>query len=103
MTWSKQHEIAMCREVLDILPFQHKYDTRDRGQCWCKSANLNKIEQPHFAVDQKAVQDRFCKLHKDFKQKKALENRASGICPDEPDELKQALEDITEMEQGQQA
>ena len=29
-------------------------------------------------------------------------NKASGICPDEPDELERVLEDITGMEQGQQ-
>ena len=41
-------------------------------------------------------------MQKDFKQKKAYEERVSGICPDEPDELEQALEDITETEQRQQ-
>ena len=55
-----------------------------------------------FLVDQRGVRDRFCKLQKDFKCKRACEERASGICPDEPDELEQGLEDITEMEQGQQ-
>ena len=41
-------------------------------------------------------------MQKDFKQKRAFEERASGICPDEPDELEQALEDVTEMEKDQQ-
>ena len=103
MTWSKQHDIALCMEVLVIQPNQHKYGSRDRGQCWHKIAkHLNQIEQPHFTVDQRAVRDRFCKLQKDFKQKRAFEERASGICPDEPDELEQALEDIAEMEKDQQ-
>ena len=53
-------------------------------------------------MDQRALQDRFCKLQKDFKQKRAFEERASGICPDELDKLEQALEDITEKEQDQQ-
>ena len=53
-------------------------------------------------VDQRADRDRFCKLQKDFKRKRAYEERANGICPDEPDELDQALEDISEMEQSQQ-
>ena len=48
------------------------------------------------------MRDRFCKVQKDFKRKRACEERASGICPDEPDELEQALEDITEMEHSQQ-
>ena len=53
-------------------------------------------------MDQRADRDHFCKLQKDFKQKRAFEERASGICPDEPDELEQALEDITEVEKDQQ-
>ena len=53
-------------------------------------------------MDQRAVRDRFCKLLKDFKEKRGYEERASGICPDEPDKLEQALEKITEMEQSQQ-
>ena len=48
------------------------------------------------------MRDRFCKLQKDFKRKRACEERASGICPDEPDKLEQALEDIPEMEHSQQ-
>ena len=103
MTWSKGHDIALCREVLVIQPFQFKHGTRDRGQCWDKiSKNLNSSERPRFMVDQRAVRDRFCKLQKDFKRKRAHEERASGICPDEPDELEQALEEISEMEESQQ-
>ena len=49
-----------------------------------------------------AFRDRFCTLQKDFTCKRAHEERASDICPDEPDELEQALEDITEMEESQQ-
>ena len=53
-------------------------------------------------VDQKAVRDRFGKVQKDLKRKRAYEERASGICPDEPDELDQALENISEMDESQQ-
>ena len=103
MTWSKQHDVALCREMLVVQPFKFKHGSRDRGQSWDRIAkNLNKFVHPVFLVDQRGVRDRFCKLQKDYKRKKACEERASGICPDEPDELEQALEDITEMEQGQQ-
>jgi len=99
MTWSNQHDVALCREMLVVQPFRFKHGTRDRGQSWDRIAkNLNKLDHPTFLVDQRGVRDRFCKLQKDFKRKRACEERASGICPDEPDEL----EDITEMERGQQ-
>ena len=54
------------------------------------------------APDQRSVRDRFTKLEKEFKRKRAIEERASGICPDEPDELDQALENIIEMAESQQ-
>ena len=103
MTWSNQHDVALCRKMLVVQPFRFKYGTKDRGQSWDRIAkNLKKLDHPMFLVDQRGVRDRFCKLQKDFKCKRACEERASGICPDEPDELEQALENITEMEQGQQ-
>ena len=86
-----------------VQPFKFKHGSRNRGQSWNRIAkNLNKLGHPVFLVDQRGVRHRFCKLQKDYKRKKACEERANGICPDEPDELEQALEDITEMEQGQQ-
>ena len=103
MTWSNQNDVALCREMLVVQPFRFKHGTRDRGQSWDRIAtNLNKLDHPMFLVNQRGVRDRFCKFQKDFKRKRACEERASGICPDEPDELEQALEDITEMGQGQQ-
>eukprot|EP00795_Rhopilema_esculentum_P003577 gene3577-biopygen31 len=103
MTWTKQHDVLICREVLVVQPFQFRHGTHDRGQCWERIAkNLNLVEHPHFIVDQRLVRDRFTKLEKDFKRKKASEERASGISPEEPDELDQALEDITETAREQQ-
>ena len=92
MTWSKGHDIALCREVLVIQPFHFKHGTRDRGHCWDKiSKNLNSSEWPWFMVDQRAVRDSFFKLQKQCKYKRAHEERASSICPDEPDDLKYLL------------
>ena len=83
----------LCREVLVTQPFQFKHGTRDRGQCWDKIAsNLNLIEVPRFLVDQRGVRDRYTKLIKDFKRKRSFEERASGICPDEPDGEKKESE-----------
>ena len=102
MIWTKHHDVLLCREVLVIQPFQFKHGTHDRGQCWERIANnLNLVERPHFMVDQRSVRDRFNKLERDYKRKKACEERASGISPEEPDELQQALENITEMAREQ--
>ena len=98
MTWTKEHDIMLCREILLVQPFRFKHGTRDRGRCWEKIAqNLNDVERPHFLVDMRGVRDRFTKLEKNFRKKKASEERASGICPDEPDELDQALEEIVQL------
>ena len=57
---------------------------------------LNKVDQLKFIVDQRAVRDRFVKLEKACKKKTREELRASGIAPNEPPELDQALEEIIE-------
>eukprot|EP00795_Rhopilema_esculentum_P005757 gene5757-biopygen7537 len=99
MTWTKQHDVLLCREVLVVQPFQFRHGSHDRRQCWEQIAN--NLEHPHFIVDQRSVRDRFTKLEKYFKRKKASEERASGISPEEPDELYQALEDTAREQQEQ--
>ena len=88
----------LCREMLVIQPFRFKHGTRDRGRSWEKIAqNLNDIAHLNFIVDMRGVRDHFGKVEKNFKKKRAREERASGICPDEPDELDQALEEIVQL------
>ena len=94
MTWTKDHDILLCREILAEEPYQYKIGSRERGRCWDKIAeSLNAIERPKFSVDQRAVRDRFLKLERGFKKKMNEEQRASGISP-EFSELDEALEDI---------
>ena len=93
----------LCREVLITQPFQFKNGARDHGQCWDKIAsNVNLIKVPRFLVDQRGVRDRYTKLINDFKRQRSFKERASGICPHEPDELDQALEELSGMEESQQ-
>ena len=69
MVWSKEHDIFLCHEILVTHPYQLKYGSRERGQCWEKITNaLNLVEGPRFVVDQRSVRDRFIKLEKDFKR-----------------------------------
>ena len=73
MTWTKQHDIMLCREILLVQPFRFKHGTRDRGRCWEKIAqNLNYVERPHFLVDMRGVRDRFTKLEKNFRKKRQV-------------------------------
>ena len=70
MTWTKEHDIMLCREILLVQPFHFKHGTRDRGSCWEKIAqNLNDVECPHFLVDMRGVTDRFTKLEKFYEKK----------------------------------
>ena len=92
MTWTLEHDTLLCRDILVEEPYQFKMGTRERGHSW----DLNKIGQPHFMVDQRAVRDHFLKLERSFKRKMAEEELASGISPTEPTELEQAIQDIIE-------
>ena len=97
MTWTEEHDIMLCREILTEEPFNFKHGSREWGRCWDHIADtLNKVDQLKFNVDQRAVRDRFVKLEKAFKKKTREELRASGIAPNEPSELDQALEEIIE-------
>lgn len=102
MTWSDQHDILLCREVLVEEPYRFKSGTRERGQSWDKVANaLNAQENIRFSVDQRAVRDRLQKITKVFKRRMAAEERASGINP-EKTELDEALESVIERSEGAQ-
>ncbi|XP_065068332.1 golgin subfamily A member 6-like protein 7 [Rhopilema esculentum] len=96
MTWTKDHDVLLCREILAEEPYQYKHRSRERGKWWDKIADaLNGVERPKFSVDQRAVRDRFVKLERGFGRKMNEEMRASEVAP-EPSELDEAMEDILE-------
>ena len=67
MTWTKGHDVMLCREMLVIQPFRFKHGTRDRGRCWEKIAqNLYDIAHLNFILDMGGVRDRFGKLERNF-------------------------------------
>ena len=97
MMWTSENDVLLCREILVEEPFCFKIGTRERGQCWDRIASsLNTLGSPRFWVDQRAVRDRYLKLERGFKRRKAEEERASGITPPEPTELDMAIRDIIE-------
>ena len=102
MMWTSEHDTLLCREILVEEPFRFKLGTRERGNCWEKGANnLNKVGNPRFWVDQRAVRDRVLKLERGFKRKIVEEERASGISPPEPTEVETAIREI--IERGEEA
>ena len=94
MAWTLEHDFLLCREILALQSFQYKCGSREKGQCWDKIAkNLNSIENPKSSVNQRGVRERYAKIERNYRRKKADEERASGISPDKM-ELDEAVESI---------
>lgn len=97
MTWSEEHDVLFCRELIVTQPFQYKAGSREKGQCWDSIAcKLNGIAKPFFKVDQRSLRDHLNKLLKEYARKKAYEEKASGIDP-EVTELDTLLEEVSEL------
>ena len=84
----------MCREVLDIEPYQFKLRSPERGKAWeTISSHLNATSYPKFRVTPRSVRDRYNLRTKKFQVRLNKEERASGIS----DNL---LEEILEKEKA---
>ncbi|KAK3712971.1 hypothetical protein QZH41_000636 [Actinostola sp. cb2023] len=58
MKWSEKHDIALCREVLVMEPFQFPYRSKERGEVWNEIANnLNGLVELKFKVTKRSVRD----------------------------------------------
>ena len=89
----------MCREVLDIEPYQFKLRSPERGKAWeTISSHLNATSHPKFRVTPRSVRDRY-NLTKKFQVRLNREERASGIS-DDNSELDNLLEEILEKEKA---
>jgi len=102
MAWNEEQDLLLCREILISQPYKFPFGSRERGHCWSEVANrLNECHQPRFAVNQRAVRERYAKIEKYFKNRMAKEERASGINGEES-ELDQAIQDIMGMAEAAQ-
>ena len=100
MSWTTEHDVLLCREILVEEPYKFKHGSRDRGKKWEKIAqNLNAVDRLYFSVDQRAVRDRFMKIERAFKRKIAKEGRTPTGNPF-PTEIDQLMEDITEFSEA---
>ena len=82
MDWTNQHDIALCREVLVVNPFQAKKKTIQRAKHWQTVANnLVVLDYPRFKsiLSKRSVQDRCMLLCDKHRKKMRAELGATGI------------------------
>ena len=88
----------MCREVLDIEPYQFKLRSPERGKAWVAiSSHLNTTSCPKFRVTPRSVRDRYNLLTKKLQARLNTEEKASGIAVNNS-ELDDLLEEIAAKE-----
>ena len=72
MKSTKDHDIIFLRELLLFEPWNYKYGSKERGNCWERiSASLNQVTGIFFKVTQRSVQDHYQALEKTYKKQKA--------------------------------
>ena len=95
MVWTDVKDELLCREILLCEPSKFKARTKERGNVWKIIANnLNIMADENFAVDQRAVRERFTLIAEKFEEKIKEQEKASRIAPPELSKLEQALEEI---------
>ena len=104
MFWTKDHDLILCREVLNLIPFTTKKGSTQRSTIWDKVATtLNNCSCLACNVDKRSVRDHVGILQNRHKKKLRAEEKASGIVPDEPTELENLLEQIIALEESAEA
>ena len=99
MSWTKDHDLILCREVANADPYMTKKGSTQRSSIWEKIADtLNKCSVPKLFVDKRSVRDHVGILVNRHKKKLRDDEKASGITPDEPCELDLALDTIIALE-----
>ena len=100
--WSTEKNTLLLRETYMSEPFLYKTGSKEAGRKWTEVAEkLNCYdlfrEMPR---DQRSVRDQFNKLMGNYKRKRSMEEKSSGINPDPPTENEEVLEEIIEMIQS---
>ena len=95
MYWTEQHNIILCREVVFENPYVYKKGSPQRSEALKKIVDvLNKCDSPQFNADHRAIWDYINALVNKYKKKIGVEERASGISPNEPSELDDLIQKI---------
>ena len=96
MKWAKNHDIIFLRELLLFEPWNYKYCSKERENCWERIyESFNQLTDISFKVTRRSVQDHYQTLEKSYKKQKWEEHRQSGINPEET-EVDLTLADIIE-------
>ena len=67
MVWTDVKDELFCQEILLCEPYKFKARTKERGNVWKIIANnLNIMADENFAVDQRAVRERFTLIAENF-------------------------------------
>ena len=104
MFWSNEHDVLLCREVVNLNPFTSKKGSTQRSGMWEKIAQiLNECTVLRFNVDKRSVRDHLGILVNKHKGKLRAEEKTSGIAPDEPSELENLLDTIIALEESADA
>ena len=101
MYWTEQQNIILCREVGFENPYVYKKGSPKHSEAWKKIVDvLNKCDYPQFNVDHRAIWYHINVLVNKYKKKIRVEERASGISPNEPSELDDLIQKIIALEES---
>ena len=85
MSWTKDHDLILCRKVANANPYMTKKGSTRRSSIWEQIADtLNNCSVPKVFVDKRSVRHHVVILVSRHKKKLRDEGKASGITPDEP-------------------
>lgn len=104
MKWTAEHDLELVREMLAERPFDYPKGSREIGVVWKKiMSNLNEKKEIKFNLNTiRAVRERYHLLEAKFKRNLQKELNASGIDV-EPTEFDNAMEDLVEYFENQEA
>ena len=104
MKWTPKHDLELVKEMLAERPFDYPKGSREIGAVWKKiMSNLNSKTEINFTLNTiRAVRDRYQLLETKFKRNMQKELNASGVAV-EPTEFDEAMEDLVEYFENQEA
>ena len=104
MFWSNEHDVFLCREVVNLDPFTSKKGSTQRSGMWEKIAQtLSECTVLRFSVDKRSVRDHMGILVNKHKRNARAKEKASGIAPGEPSQLENLLDTIIALEESSEA
>lgn len=96
LVWSDEMDEVLLKEVILYEPYQFKCRTKESGNAWkAISESLSRFHPVFINIDSRACREWFTLLKTRRENELKLEEKASGISPDET-EKNRALDEIIE-------